>query len=85
MKVKVEVWVDVQREALAKAASEALEVDNREAPVDLKVSCRSLGSKLQVTVEHPEPSKVLSTLEDLFTCLKPLTLLSASFEEANKK
>ena len=57
---------------LAASASRALEVDNREAPKDLTVACRCRGDELIVNVEHEEPLKVLSTLEDLLTCLAPL-------------
>lgn len=76
MKVKVQAQVRLSSPRVARAASKALEVDNREAPKGLEVSCSYKGRELMVKIEHEEPLKVLSTLEDVFTCLKPLMKLN---------
>jgi len=39
------------------------------------VACTCRGRELIVDVEHEEPLTVLSTLEDILTCLTPLVKL----------
>lgn len=80
MKIRLEAWIELKQEDLAKAASRALEADNVKAPKDLKVSCRNIGSTLYIHIKHQDPSKILSTLNDLLTCLKPLTSLDPFLE-----
>gem|GEM_PF-6561416 len=76
MKVRVKLTVELGSERLAEAASRALDVDNKEAPKELRVTCRREGVKLVVEVEHREPLTVLSTIEDLMACLVPVVGIS---------
>jgi len=76
LKVRVEAGLKLSSPKIAKAASKALEVDNYEVPKGLKVTCTCRGDELIIKVEHEDPLKVLSTLEDIFTCLQPLMKLN---------
>ena len=73
--MKVKLTMELSSEKLAEAASRALDVDNKEAPKELRVACRREGVRLVVEVKHREPLTVLSTIEDLMTCLTPLVKL----------
>jgi len=80
LKVRARLMIELGSDRLAQAASRSLEVDNREAPQGLMVACAYRGGGLIVDVGHEEPSTVLSTLEDILTCLTPLVKLESLTE-----
>ena len=75
MKVRAKLTIELGSDRLAQSASRSLEVDNKSAPQGLMVACTCRGRELIVDVEHEEPLTVLSTLEDILTCLTPLVKL----------
>lgn len=76
MRLRVEVRLNMNSASLAASAARALEVDNRQSPKDVTVSCRAEGDKLIINVTCEKALRTLSTIEDIFTCLMPLMKLN---------
>lgn len=75
MKLKVEVKVALFSTDIATSAARALEVDNRQSPKDVTVTCRAKDNELVINLVCEKPLRALSTVEDVFTCLVPLMRL----------
>ncbi|MEM4700315.1 MAG: KEOPS complex subunit Pcc1 [Candidatus Nezhaarchaeales archaeon] len=80
MRLNIEVKITLRSADLALSAARALEVDNRQSPKDVVVTCRAKGDELVINVVCEKPLRALSTIEDVFICLVPLMKLENMLE-----